>query len=99
MERKMSRRELNGYRARLLCALWELTEINPYHGLTTEEVVEEMLCAMQDIESGECPEAEVAMWWDSEWNGEAELEQKWENALEAAVELAEAVNGRPMLTT
>ena len=87
----MSRRKRAELRARLLCALWELTEINPYHGLTTEEVVTEMLLAIENVELGDEPEVVVSMWWDVEWNGEEELECKWEAALEAAVELAEAV--------
>lgn len=94
-ERKMSRRhEQNEARARLIIALWNLSQVNPYHGLTAEEVLTEILDEIEELEQTargddlrEAASQAAAMWWDMDWCGDAEAERAWDEVVDAAEEV------------
>ena len=94
------RHEQNEARARLIIALWEMSEINPYHGLTSDEVLTEILDDIDELEQTsagadpyEAAHQAAAYWWDTDWDGDPEAEQKWENAVDAAVEVLKVCCG------
>lgn len=91
----MSRKhEQNEARARLIIALWNLSQVNPYHGLTAEEVLTEILDEIEELEQTargddlrEAASQAAAMWWDMDWCGDAEAERAWDEVVGAAEEV------------